>query len=63
VLTPRETEVVRRIAQGGTYREIAAALGISEKSVATYRERASGKLGVRSRAELVRWAVGSGMVD
>ncbi|TBH17415.1 response regulator transcription factor, partial [Thermus thermamylovorans] len=30
---------------------------ISEKTVATYRERAAEKLGLRSRAELVRWAV------
>jgi DNA-binding NarL/FixJ family response regulator len=63
VLTPREAEVVRRIAQGGTYREIAAALTISPKSVATYRERASQKLGVRSRAELVRWAVEHALLD
>jgi len=63
VLTPREAEVVRRIARGGTYREIAAALAISPKSVATYRERASEKLGVRSRAELVRWAVEHALLD
>lgn len=62
-LTPREREVVRRIGQGHTYREIAAALGISEKTVATYRERASEKLGVRSRAELVRWALENGILD
>ncbi len=61
-LTPREHEVVRRIAQGSTYREIAEALGISEKTVATYRERASDKLGVRSRAELVRWALENGVL-
>lgn len=62
-LTPRETEVVRRIAEGGTYREIAEGLGISEKTVATYRERASEKLGVRSRAELVRWALENGLLN
>lgn len=62
-LTPRERDVVRRIGQGHTYREIAEALGISEKTVATYRERASEKLGVRSRAELVRWALENGVLD
>ena len=62
-LTPREREVVRRIAQGSTYREIAQSLGISEKTVATYRERASEKLGFRSRAELVRWALENGVLD
>lgn len=62
-LTPREIEVVRQIAQGNTYREIAETLGISEKTVATYRERASEKLGVRSRAELVRWALENDLLD
>ncbi len=61
-LTGREHEVVRQIAHGATYREIAAELGISEKTVATYRERASEKLGVRTRAELVRWAIEHGLV-
>jgi DNA-binding NarL/FixJ family response regulator len=62
-LTKRELEVVRQIAQGSTYREIAETLGISEKTVATYRERASEKLGVRSRAGLVRWALEHGLLD
>ncbi|MDZ7801033.1 MAG: response regulator transcription factor [Trueperaceae bacterium] len=62
-LTGRESEVVRQIAHGSTYREIAEALGISEKTVATYRERASEKLGVRTRADLVRWALRNGMLD
>jgi DNA-binding NarL/FixJ family response regulator len=62
-LTPREIDVVRQIAQGNTYREIAEALQISEKTVATYRERASVKLGVRSRAELVRWALENDLLD
>lgn len=62
-LTPRELEVVTQIAQGATYREIAEGLGISEKTVATYRERASEKLGVRSRAELVRWALENDLLD
>lgn len=61
-LTGREHEVVRQIAYGATYREIAEDLGISEKTVATYRERASEKLGVRTRAELVRWAIEHGLV-
>jgi len=61
-LTGRELEVVTQIAEGNTYREIAEILGISEKTVATYRERASEKLGVRSRAELVRWAIERGLV-
>jgi DNA-binding NarL/FixJ family response regulator len=62
-LTKRELEVVRQIAQGATYREIAEALRISEKTVATYRERASEKLGVKSRAGLVRWALEHDLLD
>jgi DNA-binding NarL/FixJ family response regulator len=62
-LTKRELEVVTQIAQGSTYREIAEVLGISEKTVATYRERASEKLGVRSRAGLVRWALEHDLLD
>jgi len=61
-LTERERDVVKGIATGFTYREIAAELSLSEKTVATYRERASEKLGVRSRAELVRWALERGLV-
>ena len=56
-LTKRELEVVRHIAQGRTYKEIASVLGISEKTVATYRERAAEKLGLKTRADLVRWAL------
>lgn len=62
-LTKREQETVQRVARGETYREIAAALGISEKTVATYRERAAGKLGLKSRAELVRWALQHDLVS
>ena len=56
-LTRRELEVVKCIARGSTYREIAEALSISEKTVATYRERAASKLGVTHRAGLVRWVI------
>jgi DNA-binding NarL/FixJ family response regulator len=62
-LSARELEVVKGIAQGSTYREIAAALAISEKTVATYRERAAGKLGVTHRAALVRWALETNLLD
>ena len=56
-LTGRELEVVEHIAHGRTYKEIASVIGISEKTVATYRERAAEKLGLKTRAELVRWAL------
>lgn len=56
-LTQRELDVVKQVAQGRTYKEIAKFLDIGEKTVATYRERAAEKLGIKSRAELVRWAL------
>jgi len=56
-LTKRELEVVKAIAEGRTYKEIAGLLSISEKTVATYRERAAQKLGLKTRADLVRWAL------
>ncbi len=45
------------------HKEIAELLGISEKTVATYRERAAEKLGVKTRAELVRWALEHGLME
>jgi len=62
-LTDREHEVVKKIAEGSTYKEIGAELGISEKTVATYRERAADKLGLNSRADLVRWALKNNLLE
>ena len=57
VLTPRERQVFERVARGETHREIAEQLGIGKKSVDTYRVRLYQKLGIASRAELVRIAL------
>ena len=62
-LTQREVEVVKAIAEGRTYKEIATLLGISDKTVATYRERAAEKLGLKTRADLVRWALEQNMLS
>jgi DNA-binding NarL/FixJ family response regulator len=51
-LSPREREVVEQVAQGRTNREIAAALFLSEKTIASHLARIFDKLGVRSRAAL-----------
>ncbi len=61
-LSAREREVLHRVAQGYTNAEIASQLSLSVKSVETYRARLSDKLGFRTRAELVRFAVGSGLL-
>ena len=59
-LSERETEVAQRIAQGYTNKEIAAQLTLSVKTVETYRARAMEKLGLESRAALVRYALEHG---
>lgn len=61
-LTPREREVVALIAAGKTTREIAAALGISLKTVETHRQRLMQKLGFHKAAEIVHYAVKTGLV-
>lgn len=61
-LSAREAVVLRQIAEGRSYKEIADDLGISAKSVETYRARISEKTGCGSRADLVRYAVRAGVV-
>jgi DNA-binding NarL/FixJ family response regulator len=59
-LSPREKEVVTKIALGHTSKEIAAEMLVSGKTVETYRYRASQKLGLINRADLVRYALDRG---
>ena len=59
-LTPRETEVVKLIAEGHTSREIAGVLSISEKTVERHRANVLEKLGLRDRVALTRYAVRRG---
>lgn len=61
-LSRREREVLGRVAQGFTNLQVADQLGLSVKSVETYRARLLEKLGLRTRAELVRFAMGSGLL-
>jgi DNA-binding NarL/FixJ family response regulator len=60
-LTPRERTVFEMLARGQTNAEIAAELEISIKTVETHRARLLRKLGLRSLAELVRFAVRHGL--
>lgn len=59
-LTVRETEVLRLVARGYSNKEIAAALEISVKTVETHKTNGMTKLGLKSRAALVRFAVDEG---
>ena len=62
-LSDRETEVVRRIARGFSNKEIAAQLAINAKTVETYKARSLEKLGLRSRADIVRYALRRGWLQ
>ena len=55
-LTEREESVLKLVAQGYTNKEVAARLGVGVKSVETYKSRGVEKLGLKTRAELVRFA-------
>jgi DNA-binding NarL/FixJ family response regulator len=62
-LSDREEEVLRRIAWGESNKEIAGRLEISTKTVETYKARIADKLGLRSRTEMVRYAVRRGWLS
>lgn len=62
-LSERELEVLRGIGEGITYKEIAARLDLSVKSVETYRARLARKLGCTTKVELAHHAVRLGLVQ
>jgi DNA-binding NarL/FixJ family response regulator len=62
-LTPRETEIVKLIAESYSTREIADALVISEKTVDRHRANILEKLGMHDRVELTRYAIRRGLVE
>jgi DNA-binding NarL/FixJ family response regulator len=63
LLTPREREVLQHIARGYMYKEIAAQLGISAKTVEAHVSAVLRKLQLSSRHELSRWAVHRRLID
>jgi DNA-binding NarL/FixJ family response regulator len=63
ILTPRETEVVKLIAEARTSKEIAASLSISVKTVDRHRQNILDKLGMRDRVELTRYAIRRGLIQ
>ena len=62
-LTNREAEVLRHVALGSSMKEIATLLHISSKTVDTYKTRANHKLNLRSRSDIVRYAIASGWMN
>ena len=63
LLTPRELEVLKLIAEGHSSKEIAAMLVISVKTVDRHRTNMLEKLGMRDRVELTRYAIRRGLIE
>lgn len=61
-LSPRESEAFRHVAMGRTIRELAAAMGVRDKTAENYRGRLLAKLGLRNAAEAVHFAVAHGLL-
>lgn len=62
-LSPREREIVQLLAEGKSNKEVAAALGISVKTVETHRARIMGKLDLHSVSDLVRFAIRNNIIE
>jgi two-component system response regulator NreC len=62
-ISRREGQVLRLLAQGYTNAEVAARLRVGVKTIETYRARLSEKLKLKTRAELYRFAVSSGLLE
>lgn len=62
-LTPRETEVLRHIANGESIQQVARALFMSESTAKTHVAKIYGKLGAHNRASAVRAAISLGLVE
>lgn len=56
-LSNREDDVLRRVACGLTYREIASEMNLGYETIATHMKSIRRKLGVRTRTEMAVWAV------
>ena len=63
VLTEREDEVLKLVAEGHSSREIADALTISVRTVERHRENILAKLGMRDRTQLTRYAIRAGLIE
>jgi two-component system, NarL family, response regulator NreC len=62
-LSGREAQVLQGVVRGFTTKAIAVKLGVGERTIQTYRERIYEKLELRTRADLVHYAIAHGMLD
>jgi len=63
LLSQRETEVLKYMAQGYTNKQISDTMFVSIKTVETYKVRIKKKLNINKRSELIRYAVNMGIID
>jgi DNA-binding NarL/FixJ family response regulator len=63
LLTPRELEVLKLIAEGNSSKEIATTLVLSIKTVESHRANILSKLGMRDRVDLTRYAIRRGLIE
>ncbi len=61
-LSPRERQILQLTAEGKSRKEVAFTLGISEKTVAFHKNNLKRKLGLRSTAQLTRFALDEGLI-
>jgi DNA-binding NarL/FixJ family response regulator len=61
-LTARERQILQLTAEGKSRKEVAFALAISEKTVAFHKDNLKRKLGLRSTAQLTRYALDAGLI-
>jgi DNA-binding NarL/FixJ family response regulator len=62
-LSDREYQVLRLLGSGRTVSDIARELGLSVKTISTYRARVLEKLGMRTNAELMRYAIENALLE
>jgi DNA-binding NarL/FixJ family response regulator len=62
-LIPRQLEILKRLAEGRSAKEIGRRLAISPRILELHKNRTMGSLGPRTRAQLVCWAIQQGMVS
>ena len=63
ILTPREREVLQMLAEGQTTKQIAFSLGVSGKTIETFRQQIMSKLDIKTIAGLVKFAIREGLTS
>ena len=63
ILTPREREVLQMLAEGQTTKQIAFSLGVSGKTIETFRQQIMSKLNIKTIAGLVKFAIREGLTS